>query len=103
MITYKEYMKNSRELHQKFYAQFLTEEAIIYVAQYIGADKIVNSKDPHFNDIPLKLWDMLSMNLLIKSKMWKEAHDETQFIFSKAENVCLAKVAAFIIKERGEV
>lgn len=45
--------------HNDYYAQFVTEGLMNYVANRIGVDKLSNTKNPNLNDIPMKLWDSL--------------------------------------------
>ncbi len=43
-------------LHRQYYAQLVNGSTIACVVRMIGADALLASTDPHFNDIPLKLW-----------------------------------------------
>lgn len=47
------------ERHEKFYGQFVSQRIMDMVVSYIGAETLAASRDPHFNDIPLKKWDDL--------------------------------------------
>jgi len=60
MITRKEYMKDSERLHRKYFAQFVDDTIKQEILKAIGIDKLLNSKDEHLNDIPIKLWDNLT-------------------------------------------
>ena len=51
MITHKEYMANSAELHHAYYLQFVTEATKRFVLERIGMDKLLRSTCPHLNDI----------------------------------------------------
>ena len=51
LITRNEYMDNSTELHQDYYAQFATEATRGFILSNIGLDKLKQSKDSCFNDI----------------------------------------------------
>jgi hypothetical protein len=51
MITHKEYMANSTELHHAYYLQFATEDTKRFVLEHIGMDKLLRSACPHLNDI----------------------------------------------------
>ena len=51
MITHKEYMANSAELHHAYYLQFATEATKRFVLERIGMDKLLRSTCPHPNDI----------------------------------------------------
>lgn len=56
MITRKQYIANENT-HDEYYSQFVNSNVIDAVNLCIGKDKIIDSKDEHFNDIPLKHWD----------------------------------------------
>ena len=45
--------------HREYFAQFTPKGWPSHVASIIGSERILKSKDPHFNDIPLKLWDAI--------------------------------------------
>lgn len=104
MFTRKQYM-NHECSHSEYYAQFVTEGVIRCVAQAIGKDRIMASRDNHFNDIPLKQWDSLNgaMKSLCNQKAKKEAEpikdNPHAFMWSLSDAVCIAKEAARIIKE----
>ena len=51
MITHKEYMANSAELHHAYYLQFATEETKRFVLERIGMDKLLRSTCQHLNDV----------------------------------------------------
>ena len=93
MITRKEYMSGAAT-HADYYGQFVTERTRQAVAAAIGADKIRNSTDPHFNDIPLHLWDRLTTSLPAVSI--RSVGDDYPTL---AGLVCVAKEAARQIKE----
>ena len=69
MITRKEYMKNSSELHHEYYLQFATPASFEFVKSKIGIDLLKKSKDPHLNDIIKRsscgdwIWDYTPINL----------------------------------------
>lgn len=92
-FTRQDYM-NKLCTHEEYYAQFVNEGTKSLVLRCIGRERIVNSKDEHFNDIPLKLWD----NLVPKapgSGKFKDAGD----YYTLAGGVCMLKEAARQIKE----
>lgn len=91
--TRQDYMNNKCS-HREYYAQFVTDDTKNYVLLRIGRDRIVNSKDEHFNDIPLKLWD-LAVPHAPGSRGFKEAGDW----YSLGTGVCMLKEAARQIKE----
>lgn len=84
--TREQYLNNECT-HHEYYKQFVTKGAIECVKRAIGKDRIINSKDEHFNDIALKLWD----NLYIPIPNGVDG--------SLATKVCIAKCAARMIKE----
>ena len=100
MITYDDYMKgysaaqDQSKWHNDFYDQLVNDMNKSLVKMVIGEDRIVKSKDPHFNDIPLKLWDIISFNALKASKF-----REFGLPYSLSTGVCLAKACARQIKE----
>lgn len=60
MITRKEYMANSANLHRAYYSQFITEEMEQLIQLHIGLDRLLTSKDEHFNDITdIREWDAM--------------------------------------------
>jgi hypothetical protein len=63
-MTRQEYLDASREdgpqAHRTYYAQMVTPYMVDTVARIIGADRLRNSTDPHFNDIPMTLWDAIT-------------------------------------------
>lgn len=108
-VEYTATQKSNGECsHNDFYGQFVTHQMKCVVISKIGHSAVVNSKDPHFNDIPLKQWDALSsaMCQLLDSYKWKRLHNTTyeerdkwKFIWSLCSGVCIAKQAARMIKE----
>jgi hypothetical protein len=77
--------------HDEYYGQFVTPAIVALVERSIGRKRILNSKDPHFNDIELVMWDNLEVPL--------RAMATTRLALSDA--VCIAKRAARQIKEGG--
>jgi hypothetical protein len=61
MMTRSEYMANSQQpgAFRAYHAQFVTPEVTQAVLRSIGLARILASKDPHLNDIPLHLWDRI--------------------------------------------
>lgn len=51
MITHKEYMANSAELHPAYYLQFATKATKRFVLERIGMGKLLRSTCPRLNDI----------------------------------------------------
>lgn len=58
MITRQDYI-NKKNTHREYYAQFVNEYVKHIVYCGIGADRLIKSTDPHFNDIYLSTWDKL--------------------------------------------
>jgi hypothetical protein len=83
--------------HRTYYGQFVTPATIQRVVVCIGRDRILSSTDPHFNDIPLHLWDHL-VPALPGSGQFAEAGDT----YTLGGGVCLAKEAARQWREQYE-
>ncbi len=64
MITRKQYLEDSNNLHRKYYAQFVNDEVKARVFEYFSVETLKKSfsKDEHFNDklTPLKKWDLMA-------------------------------------------
>ena len=73
--------------HQKYYGQMVTQSIIQSVVSSIGVDKILDSKDEHFNDIPLSKWDKATRTFDVNR--WPEGDSPSQ-----AGLVCVAKAGA---------
>ncbi len=94
-------MENSGELHQQYYKQFVTNCTIEWVKNNIGIDKIIVSKDFHFNDLgyshryshTLKtstwIWDNAPVNV-DRMRECGECHTNP----SLGARTCVAKQAA---------
>lgn len=94
-FTRQQYM--ARECtHQEYYAQFVTPSIRGLVAAYIGTDMIKRSTDPHFNDIPLRLWD--SLQDCIRPAIAAKMRELDKGGISLSDCVCVAKQAAREIK-----
>lgn len=115
MMTRKEMFErhtkvsHSREatqtLHNEYYRQFVTPEIFNVVCWRIGVDAIERSTDPHFNDIPLRLWDSfkpdvirLCANLLVEAEEASRPRPGIIYI-SLSTVVCVAKQAARMYRE----
>jgi hypothetical protein len=64
---------------------------------YIGLDRLLESKDEHLNDIPLRMWDLFIAGPLAISM--KSVGDYRTI----AGNVCMAKEAARQIIEESQI
>jgi hypothetical protein len=91
IITRKEYMKNKDVTHEQYYSQFVDYEVVKTVVNYFG-DRILNSVEPHFNDIPLTQWDQVGE--IIKPHIVGLLARANGGGVSKSDLVCTAKMAA---------
>jgi hypothetical protein len=89
---------NKECTHNEYYGQFVTDSIIRSVKSFIGEDRIRNSTDPHFNDIPLHLWDRLSDSMKSQLTIFDEYEDGKKY-YSLCSGVCTLKQAARMIKE----
>lgn len=80
---------NGEATHEAYYGQFINETVKLRLLQGIGRDRILNSLDVHFNDIPTRDWDLLpacaSMAVEMKS---------TGTFLSQVDKTCIYKEAA---------
>lgn len=92
MITRSEYLNAPPEdrarMHRLYYGQLVTPRTVEYVVSKIGADAIMASTCPHFNDIPLQRWDGLTR--FLPHGDFKELGDYATL----GGLVCVAKEAA---------
>ena len=100
-ISRKDYMKNSKKLHQAYFAQFVTESTIRFVESHIGLKRLQQSQCEHLNDVVrweqggrTWLWDRSPMNVELAKELGECS--------SMATRTCVGKAAARIILERGE-
>lgn len=101
-MTHEEYLELSRtgdsiEAFHMYYSQFVTPYVKELVRARIGEDRIRASKDAHFNDIPLKLWDKL-VPLVRHGIARKNEELNRTLAVSECECVCTLKAAAHIIR-----
>ena len=96
IYTRAEYMNDSKQrgpeataAHRRYFGQFVTDGTKSRVLSAIGLDRLKSSTDPHFNDIPLRIWDQLTPQLP-GSAGFSKAGD----YYTPANGVCLAKEAA---------
>jgi len=99
MFTRKQYL-DKECTYREYYAQFVAEDIKRAVATHIGLERIKNSKCEHFNNIPLKVWDRMSMWPGMKSRV---SHVNNKVgvgnVWSLSDGVCMLKVAAQMIRE----
>lgn len=95
-MTRQEYLDASTEPGslRRYYSQFVDDRVLSIVASRVGTDRIKASKDEHFNDIPLRLWDSLPLTSEIAAKMRSLGDGPTL-----AGKVCVYKTAANQIRE----
>ena len=99
VITRKQYLTN-KVSHDQYYGQpaFCTPEVKSMVARAIGLKRILESTEPHFNDIPLERWDVLHPAvILLVGNALREANGTAGIALS--DTVCVAKSAARQLKE----
>jgi hypothetical protein len=102
-MTRKEYLDlsrlgdNSIAAFHLYCGQFVTPYVTEVVRTRIGEDRIRASKDVHFNDIPLKLWDELVPLVRHGISVRNEDINGTRCV-SMCECVCTMKTAAHIIR-----
>lgn len=102
VFTRKMYM-GKECTHDEFYGQFVNERVISRLARL--KERIAQSQDPHFNDIPLRLWDsLIGIKDCIDRDKWRKAlewNNPKTYPWSLSDQVCVAKAAAKMIKENG--
>ena len=95
MYTRKQYMNKECSFNE-YYEQF-GEHITHEVGSLIGVNRIKNSTDASFNDIPLKEWDNLAPIVrMTVGRMLANANGTGGI--SLSDCVCSAKAAARIIK-----
>ena len=99
MITRSDYLKpgqsDKKAAHRNYYAQFVCGEHFSRLGQL--KERIMASKDEHFNDIPLAIWDQLSIPIPAKSaRLLKECGDYPTLCGA----VCILKEAANQIRDK---
>lgn len=93
MITRQQYMASSGSLHQAYYLQFVTPTIESTVRSKVGLDRLLRSRDPYFNDIPLSLWDRVSETC--RHSLAARTRELTgQATYSLSDGVCAAKACA---------
>ena len=101
-MTRQQYLASEDQAaaHREYYSQFVNEGVRLAVNHKFG-QRIHQSKDPHFNDIPLHMWDSLGLSYL----SYFAAKNRTingENAASKSDVVCMLKEAAQQIRENGE-
>jgi hypothetical protein len=102
-INDPEFTEFATKNHNDYYRQFVSDQTIQFVINSIGLQRILDSRDPHLNDIPLQVWDDLchysgfSFLPVAKLKEAGEVHIKTLGV-----GVCVLKQAAKMIREQVE-
>ena len=86
MINRADFMAD-KVTFEEYYNQFVDQKVITLVVDMIGADTILESRDEHFNDIPLAKWD--AVGACLPDIKWP-ADDWS----SRSGLVCIGKQAA---------
>jgi len=100
-FTRKDYLEG-RVGHQEYYEQFVTPEVIGAVLMRIGKQAILNSRDPHFNDIHLHKWGEAGTEMyrgVALSNMFTQNPETAVPSLSLSDKVCVEKAAARMIRE----
>lgn len=80
--------------------QFVSNVSIALVKNHFGAERLLASTNKHFNDIPLRLWDVLAQMslpahaLIGMSQIMNYADGNYQPGTSLSDRVCLLKESA---------
>jgi len=104
LITRKEYMENSTELHHKYYLQFATESTKSFVLNSLTIEKIKNALDngdEHLNKIKIPYndmgrggrwwWDDAPINISLLKELGESNSPSTHTCVAKAIAKELAK------------
>lgn len=83
--------------HRAYYAQMVSEDVLACVLAHISITRIDASKDPHFNDIAMHLWDVAASACRDCITQSMKLHGDRP---TAAGLVCVVKEAARQIKER---
>ena len=98
MITRKEYMAGDAT-HEEYYSQFVDGALLREVSRVIGTARIVESTDPHFNDIALADWDKAGASIPLHT-LQKLREAQPGAGVSLSDRVCIVKAAAAAIALR---
>lgn len=90
MITRKDYMADSANLHHSYYLQFATESTYRLIKAFVG--------ERDYNYISLRNWDSISE--MVKASVDKrllgraEGYDYPKYAWSLNTSICIAKAVA---------
>lgn len=103
LLSRSDYMSDSSNLHQRYYAQFVTEQTKAFVLSAIGIEKLTKSTDKHLNDVVRMgsgggwVWDCSPFNTALAKKAGEISHSG-----SPSTHTCIGKAAArIILNEQG--
>ena len=96
MFTRKDFL-NGKVTFRGYYSQFANDNVKLMVKDRIGLKKLKQSKDKHFNDIPLRIWDNIGLPCGI-GNLLKQAGD----YYTLAGQVCILKEGARQILEEAK-
>ena len=101
MITYREYLANSTELHHEYFLQFVTDSTKRFILRTVGLTKLLQSRCDHLNDIACRdtdghwVWDESPCNEILMHEAGNPITHE--------DRTCVGKVAAKeLIREHKE-
>ena len=98
MITRKKYIAGD-VTHAEYYGQFVDSALLSIVAKVIGTARIVESNDPHFNDIAMADWDKAGAS--IPPRILQNLREAAPGAgVSLSDRVCIVKAAASAIALR---
>ena len=83
---------------KEYYGQFVNDSITRIVSNCIGKQRIKDSKDLYFNDIPLKHWDAIAPVIRQLCGKALSASNGSGGV-SLSDFVCVAKVAAMQIRD----
>ena len=90
MITRKDYMADSANLHHSYYLQFATESTYSLIKTSVGG------RD--YDSIPLHSWDRISemVRRTVDKKLLSEAegYEYPKYTWSLSTSICIAKAVA---------
>jgi hypothetical protein len=79
-----------RVTHRVYYASVAQAAGLVFPTDHPLVERAARSKDPHFNDIPLQLWDDYALSMRSDLARALRAHEDG---FSVAGGVCIVKEA----------
>ena len=90
MITRKDYMADSANLHHSYYLQFATPYTYSLIKGFVG--------ERDYNSIPLQQWDSISESVRMsvdKTLLARaEGYEPPKYAWSLSTSVCIAKAVA---------